>query len=86
MNDRTVDLTTYLHIGETYPNRWGRTFGVRKHSNKRPAEPMPGCVVVKIRIRLPEAAFDPLAPEVIVDIPADLIQHPVSVTAEDANP
>jgi hypothetical protein len=41
-------------------------------------------VVVKVTLRIPAAVFDPLRPEAVVVIPADLTDpHPVVVDAGD---
>lgn len=52
-------------------------------TKKKPTVVAEGCVVVKVRIRIPAAAFEPLQPEAIVDVPLDLVQRPVEVEAGD---
>jgi hypothetical protein len=82
MTGRVVETTTYLHIGKDR-RTWSLRGIVRKHSNSRPDEPAAGCVVVKLRLRIPAEAFEPLAPEAVIDVPADLIQRPIEVEAGD---
>jgi len=77
------EVTTYLHLRDNRRS-WGFNPIVVKHSNTKPDEPAPGCVVVKVRIRIPREAFEPLQPEAVIDVPLDLIQRPIAVTAEDA--
>lgn len=78
------ECTTYLHIR---PDRrsWGNRPIVVKHSNVAPDEPEPGCIVVKVRLRIPSEAWEPLKPEAVIDVPLDLIQRPVEVVAEEAS-
>lgn len=53
-------------------------------TQKRPSRPKPGTVVVKLTVRVPEAAFLPLQPEAIVTIPESLTApYPLEVAAED---
>ncbi|GIH07472.1 hypothetical protein Rhe02_55390 [Rhizocola hellebori] len=42
-----------------------------------------GCVVVKVRLRIPDRAFAPLQPEATVTVPEELVQHPIVVEAVD---
>lgn len=50
----------------------------------KPDRPLAGCVVVKVKVRLPVEAWDPFEPEATINIPAGLIQSPVvEVEAED---
>lgn len=45
----------------------------------KPSKPIPGAVVVKVRIQVPKAAFEPLQPEAVVRVPEDLVQRPLLV-------
>lgn len=57
---------------------------VRTVTQSKPRKPQSGCIVVKLSIKVPTAAFLPLSPEAIVVIPADLTEHaPVEVEALD---
>jgi hypothetical protein len=38
-------------------------------TQKRPDKPKPGCIVVELTIRIPEAAFLPMQPTAVIDIP-----------------
>lgn len=50
----------------------------------KPKKPLPGVVMVKLTVRIPEAAFRPLRPEAIIEIPEALTTHtPIEVVADD---
>jgi hypothetical protein len=50
---------------------------------RRPERIEPGCIVVKVRLRIPSEAWGPFEPEAVIDVPTDLIQHPIEVEAVD---
>jgi hypothetical protein len=52
-----------------------------KATTRRPDQLEPGAVAVKLTVRLPRAAFDPLQPEAVIDVPAELIQHAIDIEA-----
>lgn len=53
-------------------------------TQKKPARPRGGTVLVKLTIRVPKAAFMPLRPEAIVVIPEEMtVATPVEVEAVD---
>lgn len=52
-------------------------------TSKAPDPPLPGVVVVKVRIRVPAEAWEPITPEAVIDVPLDLVQRPVVVEAVD---
>lgn len=87
---QTREATAYLQLAPRAPRPYGGYWGgsseasVVRCTNKPPAEPIPGCIVVKVRIRVPDAAWRPISPTVVIDVPADLVQHPVEVEAVDA--
>lgn len=74
-----IETTVFLQIRKS-TNRW-RVGNVVRHTSKRPEFPAPGAIVVKVRVKIPRAAFDPLEPEAVIEIPDDLVQHPVEVVA-----
>lgn len=81
-----AEATTYLQV------RLGRvlTYGpseakVVKATQRRPEFVEPGCIVVKVKLRVPVDGWKPFEPAAVIDVPADLVQHPIAVTAEDAN-
>lgn len=88
MAEDTVDATAYLIIeGERYrwdpasaPVRGARIAGSRK---KKPTQLTGDQVVVKVTVRLPKAAFEPLRPEALVVVPEELVQHVVTAEAVD---
>lgn len=85
---RHVVATAYLQIahvsGSTYDrdrNEWDGKGIVRNVTNNRPDTVLPGCIVVKVRLRVPAAGWEPFTPEAVIDVPADLVQRPVEVEA-----
>lgn len=61
--------------------RYSNELRAVKSTQREPDVVEPGCVVVKIRLRLPAAAFLPLQPEAVVTVPEELVHHPVEVEA-----
>lgn len=56
-------------------------------TQKRPDKPRAGCIVVELTIQMPEAAFLPMQPTAIIDIPDTFtaISALIEVEAEDQN-
>jgi hypothetical protein len=55
-------------------------------TQKRPIRQRSGTVMVKLTVRVPDAAFLPLRPEAVVVIPEDMtVTGPIEVEAEDLN-
>lgn len=53
-------------------------------TQKRPARQKPGTVLVKLTVRVPDAAFLPLRPEAVIVIPEDMTATaPIEVEAVD---
>lgn len=76
-----IDTVTYLQVEPTGRFKSGR---VVTSTQKRPETPRGGTVVVKLTIRIPDAAFAPLQPEAVVLVPTNLTDpHPVEVLATD---
>jgi len=86
-----VDATFYAQVEPEW-SRY-RTVGGEKAlegakvvtiTQRKPSRPRGGTVLVKLTIRVPEAAFLPLRPEAIVVVPEDMtIASPIEVVAED---
>lgn len=85
-----VDATFYAQVEP----EWGYAYGDQDRpvrgakvvtiTQKKPAKPRGGTVLVKLTIRVPAGAFLPLRPEAIVVIPEDMtVTAPVEVVAED---
>jgi hypothetical protein len=84
MSESTRVATAYLQIegrppGNTYD--YGDKAAVRGVTNTAPDAVKPGCIVVKVKLRIPKEAWLPFAPEATIDVPAELIQHPIEVEA-----
>ncbi len=92
MSGEYVDATFYAQVdpewgglvdSETGQRRvWGAK--VVNATQKRPTKPRAGTVLVKLTLRVPKAAFLPLAPAAVVVIPEDMtVVAPLEVEAED---
>lgn len=88
----THDATFYVQLEPEWSGRRDPSTGERKLrgvkatriTQGRPERPMPGTVVIKLTTRIPDAAFLPLRPEAVIEIPTDLtVANPVEVTATD---
>lgn len=83
------DATFYVQIEpewSSYANREGERAltGIKATAitQKRPTRPRHGAVLTKLTVRIPDAAFLPLRPEVIVVIPEDMVvTSPIEVEA-----
>lgn len=69
--------TCYL---EVRPGRYYNELRIVKATSKKPRVTTEGSVLVKLAISIPGAAFEPLAPSVVVDVPAEML-----VTGEDVH-
>jgi len=84
MSRPPLTATAYLQIERgVWKGGWSIEARVRRATQKKPDRPDPGCVVVKVQLRIPHEAWDPFQPEAVIDVPADLIQHPIEVEAVD---
>lgn len=86
----TVDATGYIVVEAKRANYGyvGRPREVReaklvKVLRSKPAELVGDQVAVKVTIRLPKSAFEALSPEAVIEVPEDLVQKPVEVTARE---
>jgi hypothetical protein len=89
MSGETVDAITYLTVEGTrrrYGDKVVHAAKVARVTQNPPAQLSKDQVAVRVTIRLPAKAFDPLKPEALVVIPEELIQHPVEVEATEGNP
>jgi hypothetical protein len=86
-----VDATFYAQVEPEWSRYVSHQTGLRDVrgakvvtiTQKRPERHRGGTVLVKLTIRVPEAAFQPLRPEAIV-IPEDMtVTTPVEAIAED---
>ena len=81
-----AEATTYLQVRLVRSLSYTASEAkVVKATQRRPEFVEPGCVVVKVKLRLPAEAWNPFQPEAVIDVPADLIQQPIEVIAEDAS-
>lgn len=79
------EATCYVQIKAkrySYSQRIGEIVPVRV-TKRKPGAVAEGCIVVKVRVRIPDAAFEPLQPEAVIDVPLDLVQRPIEVEASD---
>ncbi len=86
----THDTTVYLQVEPKF-HQWYASddptvssVSVVRFTQKRPAKQKPGTVMVKLTLRIPDAAFMPLRPEAVVEVGSDLVSiEPVVVEAGD---
>ena len=81
-----MKTTCYLQVEPTF-YRWGsgdptlREIRVKRVTQSRPRDPIPGSVIVKLTIDIADEAFLPLKPEATVVIPVTHTE-PVLVESE----
>ena len=82
---RPAEATAYLQVRLVRSLSYAASEArVVKLTQKKPEQVEPGCIVVKIKLRIPTEGWDPFEPEAVIDVPADLVQHPiVEVGIED---
>jgi hypothetical protein len=84
----TIDATAYLTLEGTR-SRYGaksvRTAKVVRVTQGRPAQLTVDQVAMRVTVRLPAAAFDPISPEALVVVPDELIQRPVEIEATEGS-
>lgn len=79
-----AEATVYLQVRLTRKRPYlPSEAAVVKMTQRKPDAPAPGCIVTKIKMRIPVEAWDPFEPEAVIDVPADLVQHPIAVEAEE---
>jgi hypothetical protein len=80
-----AEATAYLQVRLVRPSTYSPSEArVMAATQRKPDSPQPGCIVVKVKLRIPVEGWDPFEPEAVIDVPADLVQHPILVEAEDA--
>lgn len=81
-----IRATTYLQIEPDWSYNGERVFGakvVRQTQNPPGLNQRGGTLLVKISIDIPEGAFKPLQPEVVITIPEGMtLPMPIDVVAE----
>lgn len=80
MSTQWREGVAYLQVR---PGRYPYELRVAKATQRRPDVVEADCVVVKVKLRVPDKAFEPLQPEAVVTVPEDLVQQPVEVEAVD---
>lgn len=93
MADKRREQDVYLQVRrrrDTYGRtRWTEGMTIVSCSPKPPTTRSEGSVLVKIRLIVPDGAFDPAAiPALVADIPLDLLHPPqdqIDVVVDDAN-
>lgn len=79
-SDQTREGTVYLVLK---PGRGAFELRVDKATNQKPRSTPEGSIVMKAKIKIPRKAFEPLAPEAVITVPEEMVQHPISVEAVD---
>lgn len=76
--------SAYLQVRKAkFYGRWRDEARVVHCTQNKPEVVEAGCIVVKVRLRIPTEAWGPFEPEAVIDVPAELIQHPIEVKAVD---
>lgn len=87
----THDATFYIQLSPEFYRSYGDESRVRSIkaaalTQARPRKQQSGTVLVKLTVRVPDAAFLPLRPEAVVVVPEDMTAiGPIEVEADDAN-
>lgn len=84
----TIDATAYLTLEGTrsrYGDKSIRAAKVVRVTQGRPAQVTADQVAIRVTVRLPIAAFDPLRPEALIVVSEDLIQRPVEIEATESD-
>lgn len=70
-----AEATVYLQVRLNQRNLYRASDAqVVKLTQKRPARLEQGCIVVKVKLRIPVEGWAPFEPSTVIDVPADLIQ------------
>lgn len=83
------EAVCYIQIVDRAPGPgvaydWGTKATAVRMTTEKPRKPLPGTVVVKVRIQVPKAAFGPYEPEAIIQVPESLVQPVLAVAEESA--
>lgn len=84
----TSDAEFYVHLQPDFSNyvQDGRRAitGVRatRITQSRPSKPAPNTVLIRLTVRVPDAAFQPLEPQAVVVVPEEFVEHPIEVIAQ----
>lgn len=82
--NRPAEATAYLQVRLVRKSSYSASEAkVVAVTQRKPETVQAGCIVVKIKLRIPVEGWDPFEPEAVIDVPADLVQHPIQVAAED---
>lgn len=84
----THDATFYVQIEPDFyigPSGKVRAIKAVRITQQRPDSPKPNTVTAKLTVRVPDAAFRPLAPEAVIVVPDDMlaVNEPLEVEAGD---
>lgn len=84
MSRAPLEADAYLQIKrDRFHGSWSVEARVMRVTQNAPTVVEPGCIVVKVRLRIPHEAWLPFAPEAVVEVPPDMVQHPITVEAAD---
>jgi hypothetical protein len=87
MAGRQLSGTCYLQVvGYDTRSRWSNgSLTILKATQTKPKVLEPDAVLVKIKLVMPDAAFRALEPSAVIEVPEEMVQHPIIVGAVDAN-
>lgn len=73
----------YLQVRDG-SRKWESDATVLAVTNTEPRVIAPGCIVVKVTLTIPAEAWQPIAPEAVVDVPLEMVRRPVDVVVQNA--
>lgn len=79
--ETTFYVQVEADVRTNYSGEYVRSIKAVNLTQKRPTQPRPGAVMVKLTLRMPHEAFLPLSPEAVIEIPASLTERIVEVEA-----
>lgn len=86
-----VEATVYIQVEPVWGQRWAgddevplRGAKIVRATQQRPSKPIPGAVLLTLKVQVPAGAFYPLRPSATVVIPDGFAEltPPVEVTVE----
>lgn len=84
MSDGFVEAHAYVVLEgqrRSYNPEFVKSAKATRVTQKKPNTLVGDEIAVRVTFRIPAAAFNAIQPQAIVDIPEDLIQHPIEAVA-----
>ena len=82
-----LEDVVYLQVwrpDQTWFNWQSRPLRVARTTLRKPDPDSvsPGCIVIAVRLKIPSEAFEPISPEVTVEVPLELVERIRTAEAE----